>query len=256
MGKERPERVEVLERGDIFFIYRPEVEETSPEGLGDVQRFYMALRPEGDKTIRLIAIGRKKLPEIKDGSRRYWGFVSKVARQPDELKEELAGKTYQTKTRGARHQPPARPAGEGVYAVVRHGDHTHLAYVLELPEEPGAVQEAFHIEPEASYILSIKNPEKPSPPQAGLPEGQEAKFPKKLMERFRERKFVAADPPEFLDYEGAEILLIGAEEDVSEELGIRLDAQREDEDSAEVFGDLRMKRSQQMIKPLIEGRWE
>ena len=32
--------------------------------------------------------------------------------------------------------PPARPAAEGIYAIVRHGDHTHLAYVIELPQRP------------------------------------------------------------------------------------------------------------------------
>ncbi len=34
----------------------------------------------------------------------------------------------QTHTRGEREPSPARPAGVGVYAIVDHGDHTHLAY--------------------------------------------------------------------------------------------------------------------------------
>lgn len=35
-----------------------------------------------------------------------------------------------------RVQPETRPAGEARYAIVDHGDHSHLAYALELPHAP------------------------------------------------------------------------------------------------------------------------
>ena len=251
----RTQEVDVLERGDIFFIYRPDVEEESPSDSGDVQRFYVVLHPRRARRYRLIAIGRKALPDVEGKGEQFWAFVSRVCRGSDEAREEFAGKTYQTKTRGERHQPPARPAGEGVYAVVRHGDHTHLAYVLELPEEPGEVQRALNIEAEASYILSVKNPEAGSPSGAGLSEDQQAKFPKTLQERFGGRRFIAVDPPEFLNHDGAELLLIAASDDVDEELGISLDPQDEDENKAEVFEELRLKKSKQTVKPLVEGAW-
>src|SRR3954462_4211451 len=57
----------VLERGDIFFFYRPDVEEQSPGGLLDVRRFHLVLRPEGKGTLRLITIGRKTLPGQGEG---------------------------------------------------------------------------------------------------------------------------------------------------------------------------------------------
>ncbi len=37
-----------------------------------------------------------------------------------------------------------------------HGRHTHLAYELEKPEEPGVVQKQFCILKEGNYIISIK----------------------------------------------------------------------------------------------------
>ncbi|MBE0534593.1 MAG: hypothetical protein IH624_02910 [Phycisphaerae bacterium] len=37
------DKAETLERGDIYFFYRPKVNEQEPQGLGDVQRFYMGL---------------------------------------------------------------------------------------------------------------------------------------------------------------------------------------------------------------------
>jgi hypothetical protein len=97
-----------------------------------------------------------------------------------------------------------------VYALVRHDDHTHLAYALELPSKPGEVQEELEILPEASYIITVKNPEQPSPPGVGLDEAQQAELPNRLEARFRGRRFVPVDPPEFLDPEGAELILIGA----------------------------------------------
>lgn len=249
-------KAEVLERGDIYFVYRPKVEEESPRGLDDVQRLYVVLSPEDERRYRLIAVGRKRMPEIEDGNEQNWSFVEKVTREAGDIEEQLRGETYETKTRGERHQPPARPAGEGVYALTRHDDHTRLSYILELPEEPDEVQREMNIEEEASYVLSVKNPEKPAPRGAGLGEEREADYPKRLRERFEDRRFIPVDPPDFLDYEGAEVLLVGATGDLPEELGVELDPERETEDTAEIFEDLQMAKSRHPVEPLFGGEWE
>jgi hypothetical protein len=171
------------------------------------------------------------------------------------VRDEFGRATYATKTRGERVQPAARPAGEGVYAIVRHDDHTHLAYVLELPEEPGPPQEAFNIAEEGSYILSVKNPEHPGLHDAKSAEGRPVAFPKRLQQRFRGRRFIGADPPDFLDYAGVELLLVGAASDVIEELGVQLESQRETAATAEIFNDLRLEKSRQAIEPLLQGEW-
>ena len=72
-------------------------------------------------------------------------------------------------------------------------------------------------------ILSVENPEAPSPPNAGLAEERRADFPKRLQGLFEERRFIPVDPPDFLDHPGAELMLVGADEDVSGELGLDLD---------------------------------
>jgi hypothetical protein len=51
---------------------------------------------------------------------------------PAALNEGLGAKQYETKTRGVRPVAAVRPAAEGVYAIVRFGDHTHLAYGVDL----------------------------------------------------------------------------------------------------------------------------
>jgi hypothetical protein len=251
------EKVHVLEQGNIYFFYRPRVEEQAVQGFDDVQRMYMVLSPHGKRSYRLIIIGEKRLPVVtREGDRKSWGFVEKVASQAEEVEDELDPKTYSTKTRGERNLPPARPAGEGVYVIVRHNDHTHLAYALELPDKPGDVQQALNILEEGSYIISVKNPEASSPPGTGLDESRRARFPRDLQERFRGRRFIPVDPPDFLDHEGAEILLIGASQDVFEELSLQLNREHETEATAEIFNDLRMEKALHPITPLFKGKWE
>lgn len=264
MAGTRQTAARVLERGDIFFFYRPDAGQDAPEGLLDVRRFHVVLRPAGKDQIRLITVGRKTLPDAGGGDdgggrdRTHWAFVERVFDDPEGLRAMLAGGDAGAEDRGGRPLPPARPAGEGVYALVRHGRDTQLAYVLELPRKPGAVQRAFHIEPEGRYVLSVKNPQAPSPEGVGLDDGQRPAFPEELMERFGSRKWSPADPPDFLDHEGAELVLIAGRDRVgaADELGIELDPQPEDEDSAEVFRDLRLENTGRNLKPLFEGTWE
>jgi hypothetical protein len=244
----------LIERGDIYFLYRPRVETDEVHGLKDVERFYFLLKPWRKHIYRLILIGRKKLPD-PDEHNRFWAFVWRVFKDRAALNEELGEEVYETKTRGTRHVQPVRPAAEGIYALVRHGDHTHLAYVLELPRREGPAERELNIKREASYIIAVKNPEAPNPPQAGLDRTREANFQKRLQEKFRGRRFIPVDPADFLDYEGAELMLIGAADDPEQELGIKFKPDAEDEHTADVFKDLKLPR-EIAREPLFEGRWK
>jgi hypothetical protein len=248
--------VSTLERGHIYFAYRPRVDVTVVRGPDDVQRLDMILSPRGRDSYRLLVVGEKRLP-APDGDRTTWAFVDKVSSDPEEIEDELDLRTYLTRTRGERHRPPARPAGEGVYAVVRHRGHTHLVYVLELPRELGEVQRGLNIAREASDIVVVKNPKTPSEPGLGLDEARRARFPRGLAQRFRGRRFINLDPPDFLDHEGAEIVLIATGADVHE-LGLTLDREHEheDEETAAIFEDLRLEKSLHPIAPLLKGTWE
>jgi hypothetical protein len=64
-----------------------------------------------------------------------------------------------------------------------------------------------------------------------------------------------ADPPDLLDYPGAQLLLIGASPDVRGELGLELNPDRENERTAEIFRDLRLAKSQFKVEPLFKGNW-
>jgi hypothetical protein len=246
---------ETLEDGDFYLLYRPRVEERRVESLDDVQRLLVVLHPwSGRRPLRLLVIGRKQLPEI-DERERFWGFVDTVVERPEQLREALDGRKYQTKTRGERHEQAARPVAEGAYVIARHDDHTHLAYQLELPRRLGEAQQELNIEPEASYVVSVKNPQAPSPRGVGRPESEKAQLPSDLQERFRNRRFMSLDPPEFLDHPGTELLLIGAAHDASEELQLNLDAEVERAARGSIFDDLRLGREERPAEPLFEGEW-
>ena len=151
--------------------------------------------------------------------------------------------------------PAARPAGEGVYALVREGSRMHLAWALELPKKPGPVQRAFNVPEEASLAISIANPEKRGGPRtAQLSEGQQAHYPKSLQKEFHGRKFATEDP-RLLDYEGAQVIFIGAREDPERAYHIDLQPEQESEGSADIFRQLRFAKSRHPVEPLLRGEW-
>jgi hypothetical protein len=83
---------QVLERGNIHFVYRPRVEATSASGLEDIQRLFMILSPHDNERLRLIVLGRKGLPEIEDRHERSWALSrrSRVMRIPADAEDREA----------------------------------------------------------------------------------------------------------------------------------------------------------------------
>lgn len=180
----------------------------------------------------------------------------RVADRPEDIRNELGLEIYKTKTRGERHVGTARPAGEGVYRIVNHNGHTHIVYVLELPAKTGSVQHEFNIEEQANFVITIKNPQKGSPPYTGIPKRQKTEYPEDLQSQFRDRRFTEADPPEYLNYEGSEFVLIASSEDIKEDLGIEINTEDETICSADVFNELKFDRSKRPKKPLSTGEWQ
>jgi hypothetical protein len=245
---------QVLEEGDIFFCYRPAVDADRVRGLADVQRFFVIMKPRTKPVFRRLIIGRKHLPGAEEHE-RTWAAVDLVTSHPEEIEDDLDPAGYETRTRGRRQVQAARPAGEGVYAVASHNGHTHLAYALELPDRPGPVQLELNINPEASLVITVRNPDLPAPTRSGIPPSRGANYPDTLRQRFTGRRFTELDPPEFLDFPGAELVLIGASTDVGRELDLPLRPQRETAESAGIFTVLGMERDLHPLRPLFTGEW-
>ena len=258
---------QIIEHGDIFFFYRPKVGTEEVEDIGDVQRFYMITSPEekgkrhsNNDIYRLFLVGQKQLPEIVEGKssskERNWALNTLTTSNPDDIHKELLAAEYMTETRGKRRIAAAIPAGEGKYSIVKHDGHTELVYLLELPEIPGPMQREFEIRKEASYIVSVKNPNIRVPGFAAFSSGKKPEYPRHLMEKFGDRRWINVEDPELLNYKNTQLLLIGArKKDVEEELGIDIDEQKETEKSADLFKELKIKREQVPLKPLLKGKF-
>jgi len=144
-----------IEGGDIYFLYRHAVGVDEANGFKDVRRLYILLKPWSRQICRLLIVGRKKLPAAEEHE-QFWAFVWRVFKDRAALNQELGYEEYETKTRGVRKIPAARPAAEGIYTIVRHGEHTHLAYFLELPKHQCPVERELSIKRKTSYIIAVK----------------------------------------------------------------------------------------------------
>jgi hypothetical protein len=259
---------DTLEQGDIYFFYRPKKNAEQVKSIEDIRRFFIVTAAEqrqqeqqqeniSSQLYRLFVIGKKSLPEIRKSearaSERYWARVGGIFTDPNELTKELFSDEF-------RKGDAARPVGEGKYAIIivkHHQNHAELAYILEMPKEPGEAQKELGIEKEASYIISVINPKMPK--SSNLPTTEEPpKYPQEVLDEFSETEnFVSlAKDTKFIDYQNAQIILVGAREGrdaIKNEIGIEIE---ESSQSADIFNKLKVRKDKVPIRPLIEGKLE
>jgi hypothetical protein len=185
----------VLERGDISFFYRPRVQPAggpfaAPATTSGVQSFFAVLSA-ADKHRRL-RVGKKRMPA--SSGERLWARIERVGSLQHVLADQLEAEEYPTRTRGDRYQPGAQPIAQGAYAFVRHDDHVHLAYRIDRPESD--VPDELRVPEVSSHLVLFER----------VPAGHAV--------------WTTIGDPSLLDEEGAEIVLVGAEDALERELGI------------------------------------
>ena len=178
MARVRERSTRELERGAITFLVQPR--KTADE----IAHVLMRLEPETAER-RSIVIGRKRL------GGRFWAMV--VAAAAAAVEDVAAGD----------------------YRIYEHDGHTHLAFdVRERMDEP--LRRAIGLHRSGSFIVTVMNPDpavwEGEVRQQQLFPGRErivtTPFPPHLQERFGGRKYAKLDTPEFLEYPGAELVLI------------------------------------------------
>ncbi len=270
----------ILEQGDIFFFYRPKVSSKEIKSIDDVRRFYMILCPDEDQKIsdtgdngtitnkkkiyRLFIIGKKSLPEIRKtearSSERFWAQVGGIFYDSKKLGEDLSAEEF-------RKGDTARPVGEGKYAIIEHQNHTELAFILEMPQEIGEAQKELGIQKEATYIITVINPNKPVPEGYPTAEAQLPKYPEHIEKYLNniEEKFISLSQNlNLINYQNAQVILIGAREGkniIKQEIGLDIESEyegKEDEKfaSSDIFKKLKLRKEQVPIKPIIEGKFQ
>jgi hypothetical protein len=188
--------IDVLERGDVLFMYRPTVQPADAlVEVPGVQSFFLVLGPAGGGPHRRVRVGRKRMPPPRA---RFWARVERVGPLREVLADQLEDERYTTRTRGERYQPGARLIAEGCYAIVRHDDHCHLAYRVERAAPADEVPDEVRVPEAASHVLLFEREDGGRPP------------------------WTTAGRPELLDARGFELVLVGAGDDPEGALGIEL----------------------------------
>ncbi|CAG8527414.1 9710_t:CDS:2 [Ambispora gerdemannii] len=198
-------KVNILQGGSVYFFYRPKVENNAIQK-EEVQRFFFVLQPQNQSKYQLLIVGKKQLPTTEKNS--YFLFLEAIKNNKEELLAALNEKHYLTKTRGERTLPVSHCLGAGKYLLVSHNNHTHFIYQLTNPSQVKEIQKEFNLQKEDDYLINIKNPQAATPPGVGLAEKQKVKFPPSLQNKFAHYSFIPLATSEFLNYEGAELLLI------------------------------------------------
>lgn len=273
--------VKTLEQGDIFFFYRPKVSSKEIKSIDDVRRFYMVLCPEDEQKIidntnndtntkkkkiyRLFIIGKKSLPEIRKtearSSERFWAQVGGIFYDSKKLGEDLTSEEF-------RKDDVARPVGEGKYAIIEHQNHTELAFIIEMPQEIGEAQKELGIQKEATYIITVINPNKPVPEGYRTAEAERPKYPKDIenyLNNIQDKFISLSQNLNLINYQNAQVVLIGAragKDIIKQEIGLDIETEDEREDkenissSADIFTKLKIRKEQVPIKPIIEGKFQ
>lgn len=245
---------EVIERGDIFFFYRPRAFVEHVRGLSDVQRLYIILSPKCGPH-RLIALGQPQLPE-KSPDDAAWGIVMQVAENQEVVRNALEAGTAAGKLsgHGGVEAGPARPAGEGRYEISTKNGESTLAYALELPEALGPVQAQLRIQRKGGFRVESKTPLLAYPP--GFLDPQERRpFPVDALEKLGEPNWHKMSKPDLLNHRGIPILFHSVEEQPLEEITRRVDPEKTTWEDADLFRELGETRRHGDTRPLVSGEW-
>ncbi|KAH7383012.1 hypothetical protein BKA64DRAFT_174554 [Cadophora sp. MPI-SDFR-AT-0126] len=206
----------ILEKGIVYFFFRGRVGVEDPQGIEDVARSYIVLRPlplgaklgegplEDSGNARLLALPKKMLPKSRQD--RFLIFVEKPSATIKDLRDQFSSNEYATKTSGTSHTPSATPFAEGIYAITSTGRESHLAYHLTVPSSIGEIQKELGLNEKGSFVVSAKNPNAPGPANATL--DNPASYPEDLQKKFRNLRWMPLEP-ELLNYQNTQFLIIG-----------------------------------------------
>ena len=205
---------EIMESGNLAFLYRPLPGLRQPQTSDEIEHAYIVLFPDEQQlhTNRVLTFMCGYFPPIIPNftlpEEREWAYVSETSKDPRTTIQALIG--------ALSGQTPPRLAGDGRYAILRHGARTYFTYVLSHPRQLGHAQQTLMMETEASFQVVVQEPAVPT----DLRLTEKPAYPADLGNRFDGHVSIPLDPTTFLDYTWAQILLIGDQTDLKAQFGI------------------------------------
>lgn len=252
----------ILEKGHVYFFYKPKIDIPHPKSLQEVARFHILMIPSREThehKCRILSIPKKKLPNT-DKHEIYFCFVDEVADDIDTLRRDVLDPVhYQTpKSHRDRITQGDRVLGEGVYLIESDERKSHFSYVLEVPKDPMEIQHIFNIEKEGGFIIQVKNPKIPYMGRVA-----NVKYPKGLLELFADLKFIPLQTISLINYDKAELLIIGGTDHIVDEIqeyGEELEEEAEQESKRmspkSVYSEIHLKRDENHPEdPLVKGKF-
>lgn len=269
MGRSQPAvaaHPRILEPGNITFLYRPVGTVLHPRSSDEIERAFFALFPDDQvhHRNRLFALAHGYFPPIIPDQdlpeERDWAVVARIDRNPSALIADLdTGFPTPPFRPATRTRVPARIAGNGRYAIVRHGDHTYLAYALCHPTRLGPAQHALLLERTGSYLIVVKEPSMPS----AINLRETPSYPEDLSEAFDGHGSIPVDPTDFLDYRWTQVFLVGAETRLEAEPGIHLTPDVENQAAKEALRHvyqqaerIKLTTHLDILRPILRGELE
>ena len=84
---------DILERGHIYFFYRPKMhgkteEYKTPHAIKDIHRLDIILQPEKENSYRLLIVGQKHLPEAQTHE-KLWMSIDLVTHKRTDILNAL-----------------------------------------------------------------------------------------------------------------------------------------------------------------------
>ncbi len=185
----------LIESGNVYFLYRA-------KGKGfrqsrQVGHLYVVLKPANKPLYRVLVCDRTNFPP---GPETFRFAVSRIFRKPQDVREELGERRFETKIFGHRSLPSAVPLASGMYVIFMHERTSHFSYVVEMP----AGKLDLNLRRAADYCICAINPRTEAPPRTIGPRAK-IEFPPQLREKFARQQSVSVDQPDFLDFEGIEV---------------------------------------------------
>lgn len=200
--------LKILETGDIYFYVRPFINREVVKDQSDAEQFFFILKDRERPHYRVLTIPSEHMPSSTDKEERSLAtYVERVSSDFGPIELVINGEHFTPKDAKPHLLAQAKQLADGKYCLLFHNEVIHFAYLLEHPLHYKEFQFAFDLANYNHYLLAIENPLSPRLRTTIVP-SKKAHFPKPLQALFGNIPLMPMSELTFLNYEGAELLLI------------------------------------------------
>lgn len=210
--------VEKVEGGNIYFFYRTGGNGSRHSGKDLKQQFYLILKPQTREKFRVLMLTRKAQGVEPDPRQPIWGTVECIEYLQRKIDNPWQQALLFPEDEQPLSLPEALPVARGRYDIVRHKEIHHLVYAVDNENQALSFTERFCFSLKGCYAIQIKNPDTKLTVALHGDNHRRVRYPEHLQQRFKQRPFISKEAHEYLDYTGAEFLMIATHQKFKHEV--------------------------------------